>query len=124
MVAATCPRVQVPNNHILAQNLYYNYYYPKLKYLIIGYLDPLGCLQDEPAVRFFNPFAPMEPWTLGLGFRVQGLGFRVSTLDSTLKSAKFVLDPTPQTLGQTHLTQNPKALHSKPSSLNSEPSEP
>ena len=22
-------RVQVPNNHILAQNLYYNYYYPK-----------------------------------------------------------------------------------------------
>ena len=22
-------RVQVPNNHILTQNLYYNYYYPK-----------------------------------------------------------------------------------------------
>ena len=38
-----CPiRVQVPNNHILAQNQYYNYYYPKTKYLIIGYLDPLG----------------------------------------------------------------------------------
>ena len=35
-------RVQVPNNHILTQNLYYNYYYPKPKYLIIGYLDPLG----------------------------------------------------------------------------------
>ena len=33
-------RVQVPNNHILTQNLYYNYYYPKPKYLIIGYLDP------------------------------------------------------------------------------------
>ena len=35
-------RVQVPNNHILAQNLYYNYDYPNPKYLIIGYMDPLG----------------------------------------------------------------------------------
>ena len=35
-------RVQVPNNHILTQNLYYHYYYPKPKYLVIGYLDPLG----------------------------------------------------------------------------------
>ena len=35
-------RVQVPNNHILTQNLYYNYCYPKPKYQNIGYLDPLG----------------------------------------------------------------------------------
>ena len=35
-------RVQVPNNHILAQNQYYNYYYPKPKYLVIGYMDSLG----------------------------------------------------------------------------------
>ena len=35
-------RVQVPNNHILTQNLYYNHYYPNPKYLIIGYMDPLG----------------------------------------------------------------------------------
>ena len=35
-------RVQVPNIHIPTQNLYYNYYYPNPKYLIIGYLDPLG----------------------------------------------------------------------------------
>ena len=35
-------RVQLPNNQILAQNLYYNYYYPKPKYLIIGYMDTLG----------------------------------------------------------------------------------
>ena len=35
-------RVQVPNNHILTLNLYYNYYYPNPKYLIIGYMDPLG----------------------------------------------------------------------------------
>ena len=35
-------RVQVPNNHILTQNLYHNYYYPNPKYLIIGYMDPLG----------------------------------------------------------------------------------
>ena len=33
-------RVQVTNNLILTQNLCYNYYYPKPKYLIIGYLDP------------------------------------------------------------------------------------
>ena len=35
-------RVEVPNNHILTQNLYYNYYYPNPKYIIIGYMDPLG----------------------------------------------------------------------------------
>ena len=37
-------RVQVPNNHIPTPNLYHNYYYPKPKYPIIGYLDPLGSL--------------------------------------------------------------------------------
>ena len=43
VAAAAVPlRVQVPNNHTLAQNLYYNYYYPNPKYLIIGYMDPLG----------------------------------------------------------------------------------
>ena len=35
-------RVQVPNNHILTPNLYYNYYYPNPKYVIIGYMDPPG----------------------------------------------------------------------------------
>ena len=36
-------RVQVHNNHVIfTQSLYYNYYYPKPKYLILGYLDPLG----------------------------------------------------------------------------------
>ena len=34
--------IQVPKNHILTQNLYYKYCSLKLKYLIIGYLDPLG----------------------------------------------------------------------------------
>ena len=34
--------VQVPSNHILTQNQYYNYYYPKPKYLVLGYMDPLG----------------------------------------------------------------------------------
>ena len=37
------PRVQVPNNHILTQNLYQNHYYANPKYLILGYMDPLGC---------------------------------------------------------------------------------
>ena len=35
-------RVQVPNNHILTQNMFYKYYYPKPKHLIIGYLSPVG----------------------------------------------------------------------------------
>ena len=37
----------VPNNHILTQNLYYNYYYPNPKYLIIGYMDPLGLFHPQ-----------------------------------------------------------------------------
>ena len=32
-------RLQVPNNHILTPNQYYNFYYPKPTYLIIGYMD-------------------------------------------------------------------------------------
>ena len=35
---------QVPNSHILTQNLYYKYYYPIPKYPIIRYLDILGNL--------------------------------------------------------------------------------
>ena len=35
-------RVQVPNSHILTQNLYYSYHDPKPKYLSIAYLDLLG----------------------------------------------------------------------------------
>ena len=37
-------RVHVPSNHILTLNQYYNYYYPKPKDLIIGYMDPLGSM--------------------------------------------------------------------------------
>ena len=36
------PTVQMPKNHRLTQNLYHNCDYPKPKYLIIRYLDPLG----------------------------------------------------------------------------------
>ena len=36
------PRVQGPDHEMLIQNLYYNHYYPKPKYQILGYLDPLG----------------------------------------------------------------------------------
>ena len=34
--------MQVPNNHTHTQNLYFDSYYPNPKYLIIGYMDPLG----------------------------------------------------------------------------------
>ena len=33
-------RVQVPNSHILTQDLYYNYQYQNPKYPIIGYMEP------------------------------------------------------------------------------------
>ena len=69
-------RVQVPNkNIILAQNLYYNYYYPKCKYLIIGYLDPLGSLSDfgvQGAGFRYSALGGLESGVLG--FRVGGLG--------------------------------------------------
>ena len=41
---------RVPSNHILTQNLYYDYYYPKARYLIIGYMDPLGHFSGSPRV--------------------------------------------------------------------------
>ena len=40
-------RVQVHNKHTLAQNLYHNYYYPNPKYLLIGYMDPLGLFRGD-----------------------------------------------------------------------------
>ena len=50
-------RVQVPSNHILTQNLYYNYHYPKPKYPIIVYLDPLGyCI----SLTIYVPRLPVQ----------------------------------------------------------------
>ena len=40
-----------PRLHMLAQNLYYVYincYCPKPRYLVIGYMDPLGTLNPSP----------------------------------------------------------------------------
>ena len=47
-------RVQVPDNQILTQDLYYNCYYPDRKYLTIGYMDPLGteCSRDCTGLCF------------------------------------------------------------------------
>ena len=52
-------RVQVPNNHILTQNQYYNSYYPNPKYLIIGYMDPLG--NFEGSTQGAPKGSPKEP---------------------------------------------------------------
>ena len=46
--ASVTLRVQVLNNHMLTQNQFYNYFYPKPKYLIIGYMDPLGKVNPTP----------------------------------------------------------------------------
>ena len=72
-------RVQVPNNHILTQNLYYNYYYPKPKYLIIGYLDPLGYtgFREASAFRVFSCWGSRLCLGACRGRRLKGSGFKV-----------------------------------------------
>ena len=64
----TAQRVQVPNNHILTQNLYQSHYYPNPKYLIIEYMDPLGCstrkfpkLRELEVMQNFSS-QPLPPW--------------------------------------------------------------
>ena len=60
-----CLRVQVPNNQRLTVNLYYNYYYPKPKYLIIGNLDPLGVPEDLHSEDLNRNSAPPGPLRYG-----------------------------------------------------------
>ena len=59
-------RVQVPKNHILTQNLYYNSYDPKPKCQIIGCLDPLSpTLQNpRPISETIAGLIPFEPLCL------------------------------------------------------------
>ena len=47
-------RVQVANYHILTQNLYHNSYYRKPKYLINGYMDPLGYMKSVACMTPHN----------------------------------------------------------------------
>ena len=59
--------------HILTQNLYYNYYYPNLKYQVLGYMDLLGKgLRNYPRT--------VKPQTLAsrgaVGFRALGFTLR------------------------------------------------
>ena len=56
-------RVQVLKNHILTQNLYYNYYYPKPKHQIIEYLDLLGSAVrgTELCNALCDPIASSDP---------------------------------------------------------------
>ena len=61
-------RVQVPNNHILTRNLYYDYYYPKPKYLIIGYMDPLGYIRGISIGPKLITLCPYEDLIWCLGF--------------------------------------------------------
>ena len=63
-------RVQVPNNHILTQNLYYNYYYPKTQVPNYGVLGPFGWMNFQILLGF---------WVQGSGLemlRFKVLGFR------------------------------------------------
>ena len=56
-----------PNNHLFTQNLYDNYYYPKPKYLSIGYLDPLGYfgITNLQGLGSAGIYAPKRFWALG-----------------------------------------------------------
>ena len=53
-------RVQVRNNHILTQNLYYNEYYLEPKYPIIGYLDGLGMCQSTSHLKTSDVRLPLD----------------------------------------------------------------
>ena len=59
-------RVQVPNNHILAQSLYCNHYYPKRRYLRV--LGPSG-----ESIMLFGGLASLETRlrALSIMFRVK-----------------------------------------------------
>ena len=57
----------MPNNHVLTQNLYYNYYYPNPKYQIIGYMDPLGNIVTAVVYRDCAGVWLVTPTTYRLG---------------------------------------------------------
>ena len=59
--------VQVPNNHILTQHLYYNYCYPRPQYLIIGYLNPKPSTYTLyiPMYPCISPLKGPNYWVLG-----------------------------------------------------------
>ena len=67
-------RVQVPNNHIRTQNMYYNDYYPKPKYLIMEYLIPkLYISLYIPIYPYISPLKGPNYWVLGSsGYRGGG----------------------------------------------------
>ena len=48
------------NNHMLAQNLYYNYFYPNPRYAGIGYMDPQGFVFLVP--RWFDLYLSELEW--------------------------------------------------------------
>ena len=68
-------RVQVPNNHILTPNLYYNYYYPNPKYLIIGYMDPLGFTAETLPGKSYQGVARSFMFLSSSIWRIKGLGW-------------------------------------------------
>ena len=86
--------LQYLNNHILTQNLYYNYYYPNPKYLIIAYMDPPGYV--APCIgRCFGAYGlgVQGPWRccfrfgdfvpVGLEFSIRGVGLWVKFTEYT-----------------------------------------
>ena len=64
LVATGRPHIAKPGVLPLP-NLYYNYYYPNPKYLIIGHLDPLGnsLVKDLEILQILNPkpACPYQP---------------------------------------------------------------
>ena len=63
--------VQVLNNHILTQNLHYSYCYPKPKYQMIRYLDPLGYCCRTPSLC--QKCCCLSQLQLAAGPRINGL---------------------------------------------------
>ena len=45
---------------MLPENLYYNYYYPKPKYLVIEYMDPLGWEYNSVIVLTWSEYSALH----------------------------------------------------------------
>ena len=94
-------RVQVPNNHILTQNLYQNHYYPNPKYQIIGHMDPLGLIIASSL------------WSLGPHFLEQHLGFsgKEAAGDEQLTLSELVCSSSTLPAAQTPRVHHTVSIH-------------
>ena len=78
-------RVQVPKNHTLTQNLYYNYYDQSPQYPIVGSLDPLGDWMSKPECSGEGHDLPSSQSRIPSGYLLELGSFGPGNLHVTMK---------------------------------------